>query len=145
MTVGDDWLTEGALDDVPVFPVLPVLPVLPVVPEFPDEELPEVADDPPVVAAPEPDDVPEVPVTLAVLLDPGWSRDTTTPMTTVAPVAAKTAPRVSARSRDLALSLLSGVGGWSIWGMWSGYLYWGTPLSHHRRIDTVAAPAVGLL
>ena len=137
VTVGDDWLTEGAVDDVPVFPVSPVLPVSP---EFPDEEWPEVADDPPVVAAPEPDDAVEVPVTLAVLLEPGWSRDTTTPMTTVAPVAAKTAPRVSERSRDLALSLLSGVRGWSIWDMWSGYLCSGdapippSPNRHRRSI-----------
>ncbi len=43
-------------------------------------------------------------------------------MTTVAPAAAKTAPRVSVRSRDRALSLLSGVFGSSIGDMWSEYL-----------------------
>jgi hypothetical protein len=32
VTVGDDWLTEGADDEVPVLPVVPVVPVLPVLP-----------------------------------------------------------------------------------------------------------------
>jgi hypothetical protein len=66
-------------------------------------------------------------------------------MTTVAPVAATTAPRVSERRRDRALSLLSGVFGCSTGDMWLEYLGWGMPLSHHVRIDSGAAPAVGLL
>jgi len=127
VTVGDDWLTEGADDEVPVLPVVPVVPVVPA------DELPEVADDPPlVVAAPEPDDVPFVAL-LPELADPGWSRDTTTPMTTVAPAAATTTPRVRLRSRERAFSLFSGVLGWSMDDMRSEYLCWGgTPSSHHR-------------
>ena len=39
-----------------------------------------------------------------VVAEPGWSRETTMPMATVAPVAAMTAPRVSQRSRDVAFS-----------------------------------------
>ena len=39
-----------------------------------------------------------------VVAAPGWSRETTMPMATVAPVAAMTAPRVSQRSRDVAFS-----------------------------------------
>src|SRR5208282_4669525 len=91
----------------------------------PVDELPEVADDPPlVVAAPEPDDVPFVAL-LPELADPGWSRDTTTPMTTVAPAAATTTPRVRLRSRERAFSLFSGVLGWSMDDMRSEYLCWG--------------------
>ena len=133
MTVGDDWLTEGADDEVPVLPVVPVVPVVPVLPVLPVDELPEVADDPPlVVAAPEPDDVPLVAL-LPEVADPGWSRDTTTPMTTVAPAAATTTPRVRLRSRDRAFSLFSGVLGWSMDDMRSDVpLPGGTPSSHHR-------------
>jgi len=86
-----------------------------------DEELPEDEDEldekelPPEtveVAAPDP----ELDGTVAVVpplfpLDPAWSWDTTTPMATVAPVAARTAPRVRLRSRARAVSLLLGVGG----------------------------------
>jgi len=44
---------------------------------------------------------------------PGWSWETTIPRATVAPVAATIAPRVTARSRALALSLSAGVLGWA--------------------------------
>jgi hypothetical protein len=44
---------------------------------------------------------------------PGWSWETTMPMATVAPVAATIAPRVTTRSRALALSLSAGVLGWA--------------------------------
>ena len=54
---------------------------------------------------------PCVPALVPVLLDPAWPWDTATPMATVAPVAASTAPRVRLRSRARALSLLWGVGG----------------------------------
>jgi hypothetical protein len=60
-------------------------------------------------------------------------------------VAAKIAPRVNVRSRDRAFSLFSGVFGWSMGDMTLEYLCWGTSLSHHARIDSGAAPAVGLL
>ncbi|MDR3651290.1 MAG: hypothetical protein P4L20_19560 [Acidimicrobiales bacterium] len=60
-------------------------------------------------------------------------------------MAAKIAPRVSVRSRDRALSLFSGVFGWSMGDMTLEYLLGGKPLSHHARIDSGAAPAVGLL
>ena len=66
-------------------------------------------------------------------------------MTTVAPAAANTAPRVNVRNRDVALSLLSGVLGSSVGDIGRSTSAGGTPLSHHRRIDTVAVPAVGLL
>jgi hypothetical protein len=93
--------------------VVGVVPVLPVLPVLPDEELPVDEDDPlVVVVAPEldpdrgetDDEVPAV-----VLLDPGWSRETTIPIATVAPVATRTAPLVSRRRRDRAFALTSGV------------------------------------
>ena len=79
-----------------------------------------------------------------VLVDPRCSWETTIPMNTVAPVAAKIAPRVTLRSRDRAFSLLSGVFGGSMDAM-VGFLWWGTPSSEHRRIDPLAGSAVGLL
>ena len=64
---------------------------------------------------------------------------------TVAPVAARTAPRVSQRSRDVGpFPFARGVGRVS-GGHWMGNLFVGTPPSDHRRLDTLAAPAVGLL
>jgi hypothetical protein len=58
---------------------------------------------------------PETPVVLlpvdVAVEDPGCSRATTTPRTTVAPVAARTAPRVSCRRRDCARLRPSGVFG----------------------------------
>ena len=92
-----------------------------VVPAVLEDEVPaadeDATDEPPlttvgVAVEPEPDASPRaVPVLVPVLLDPAWSWDTTTPMATVAPVAARTAPRVRLRSRARALSLLWGVGG----------------------------------
>ena len=102
VTAGVDWLTEGADDELPVLPVLPLVPVLPVVPD--DEEPPPAML---VLVEPDPDD-PDRPLPDAF---PAWSWDTTIPMATVAPVAARTAPRVMVRSRARALSLLSGVCG----------------------------------
>jgi hypothetical protein len=85
-----------------------------------DEELPEDEDElddeeelPPatvVLVAPDPEPDGTV-AAVPVLLDPAWPWDTTTPMATVAPVAAMTAPRVRLRSRARAVSLLWGVGG----------------------------------
>ena len=105
VTVGDDALTVGVVDE----PAVPLDEAM-----LPDE----VADDPPLttVADPEVGTAPDepvavVPALLPVLLDPAWSWDTTTPMATVAPVAARTAPRVRLRSRARAVSLLWGVGG----------------------------------
>jgi hypothetical protein len=72
-----------------------------------DEELPPATV---VVVAPDPEPEGTVAV-VPVLLDPAWPWDTTTPMATVAPVAARTAPRVRLRRRARAESLLWGVGG----------------------------------
>jgi len=99
VTVGVDELAEGAVDTLPVLPVLPVVPVLP------NEEEPPPATLVPVEPAP---DEPERALPEAF---PAWSWDTAIPMATVAPVAARTAPRVRVRSRARALSLLSGVCG----------------------------------
>jgi hypothetical protein len=82
------------------------------------EDLDEVAEVPSVVVVvPEPevsdDMLPLLDVEAAALvptaLAPGWSWETTMPMATVTPVAATIAPRVTARSRALALSLSAGV------------------------------------
>jgi hypothetical protein len=83
------------------------------------DEVPEVPAV--VVVVPEPDSsddaLPLLDVEAAVLvptaLAPGWSWETTMPMATVAPVAATIAPRVTTRSRALALSLSAGLLGWA--------------------------------
>ncbi len=105
VTVGDDALTVG-VEDEPAVPLDEAMP--------PDE----VADDPPLttVADPEVETAPDepvavVPALLLVLLDPVCPWDTAIPMATVAPVAARTAPRVRLRSRARAFSLFSGVCG----------------------------------
>ncbi len=121
MTAGDEELAAGADDELPVLPVLPVEPVLLV-----DELLPlelEVPSDPEAV---DPDVVAERDVVLA----PGWTWATTIPITAVAAVAARTAPRVRRRTRDRAFSLFSGVfarplGGMSLGdlSLWVGCLH----------------------
>jgi len=133
VTAGVDWLTEGADDELPVFPVLPVFPLLP------DEEEPPPAMEVPV--EPDPDD-PDRALPEAF---PGWSWDTTIPMAAVAPMATRTTPRVSLRSRVRAFSLFWGVFGWRGVVMCSEYLCSGASPSEHGRIDTVAGPAVDLL
>jgi hypothetical protein len=75
---------------------------------------------------------------------PGRSWATTTPMTTVAPVAATIVPRVSVRSRDRALSRSAGVLGWTDFDMCVALLGWRIP-SEHGRFDTGAESAVVLL
>ena len=105
VTVGDAELTVG-VDATPAVP---------------EDEVPaadeDATDEPPLttageVAEPELEGaVAVVPALVPVLVDPAWAWDTATPMATVAPVAARTAPRVRVRSRARALSLLSGVGG----------------------------------
>jgi len=107
VTVGDAALAVG-VDEVPVV-LADEVPAA-------DED---ATDEPPLTTvgvAVEPDPeldgaVETAPVLFPVLLDPAWSWDTTTPMATVAPVAARTAPRVRLRSRVRAVSLLWGVGG----------------------------------
>jgi hypothetical protein len=110
--VGDEELDVGAWeevdedeeDEVPVFPVVPVFPErLDVLSEseLPSSEVVVVVDDPGEVGA----------VVLPTALAPGRSCATTTPMATVAPVAAMTAPRVRIRRRNLALSLSTAVFG----------------------------------
>ena len=102
VTVGDEELVVGAEvddEDADEGPELPVVVV--VVPEL------DVSDDAlrlfdVAVAAFDP-----------AALAPGWSWATTMPRATVAPVAATIAPRVTTRSRALALSLSAGVLGWS--------------------------------
>ena len=104
VTVGDEELVVGAeVDDEDVD----------------DDEVPEAPAV--VVVVPEPDvsddALPLLEVEAAALvptaLAPGWSWETTMPMATVAPVAAMIAPRVTTRSRALALSLSAGVLGWA--------------------------------
>jgi hypothetical protein len=73
-----------------------------------DDELPFEIDDEP--DPPVPDEV--LPPALRVLLEPGCSWATTTPMTTVMPVAASTATRVTMPSRVCARPRDSGVWGW---------------------------------
>ena len=94
-------LAAGANDELPVLPVLPVEPVLLVAEELVPLEL---------AVPPEPEEVdPDLVPDRTVLLAPGWTWATTIPITAVAPVAAKTAPRVRWRSRDRAFSLFWGV------------------------------------
>ena len=90
---------------------------------------------------------PDVAADRDVLLAPGCTWATTIPMAAVAPVAARTAPRVRWRTRDLSSSPC-------LWACSPGWLKvtcrWKTSLrgmssSHHARIDTVARPAVGPL
>ncbi|MGO9857133.1 MAG: hypothetical protein ACLPYY_19095 [Acidimicrobiales bacterium] len=103
MTAGDEELAAGADDELPVLPVLPELSVEPVlsVEELLPLEL-EVPSDPEEVD-------PDVAADRDVLLAPGCTWATTIPMAAVAPVAARTAPRVRWRTRDRAFSLFSGV------------------------------------
>ena len=105
VTVGDAELTVG----------------VDVAPAVPEDEVPaadeDATDEPPLTTVGD-DAEPELEGTAAFvlvlvpeLLDPAWPWDTATPMATVAPEAARTAPRVRWRSRARALSLLWGVGG----------------------------------
>jgi hypothetical protein len=139
--LGVDELCEGVNDEVPELPEFPELPEVPEVPELP--VLPVVPVLPDDVAPPD-DDVDEPEPVRRDVLAPEWSCATTTPMTAVAPVAARTAPRVRARSRDWAFALLWGVYA-SSFGVIGGDLNGGTHPSHHGRIETVAVPAVALL
>ncbi len=100
MTAGVEELALGADDELPVLPVLPVEPVL-LVAELLPLEL-EVPSEPVEV---DPDVVPD----RDVLLAPGWTWATTIPITAVAPVAARMAPRVRWRTRARAFCLFSGV------------------------------------
>ena len=101
--MGDEELVVGAEvddedvddDEVPEAPAVVV-----VVPE------PDVSDDAPLLEV-------EAAALVPTALAPGWSWETTMPMATVAPVAAMIAPRVTTRSRALALSLSAGVLGWA--------------------------------
>ncbi len=97
--------------------------------EVDDEDADEVPEVPAVVVVvPEPDAsddaLPLLDVVVAALVPsaaaPGWSWETTMPMATVAPVAATIAPRVTTRSRALALSLSAGVLGWAGADMFAG-------------------------
>jgi hypothetical protein len=97
--VGVDELLVGA--------VLPELPVVPVVPELPLDE----DEDPPVVV-PVPAVDPDPVVPLCTLPAPGCSWATRIPIATVAPVTARTTPRVSCRRRAWAMSRLPGVLVW---------------------------------
>ena len=117
--------------------------MLPVEPVLLDEELlPLELGVPPEPEEVDPDAVPD----RDVLPAPGWTCATTIPITAVAPVAARMAPRVRWRSRDRAFSLFSGVFACPLGDMWLEDLsVWGAFPSHHARIDTVAGPAVGLL
>jgi hypothetical protein len=76
---------------------------------------------------------------------PGPSWATTTPMTTVAPVAATIAPRVSTRSRDWALSRSVAGLGRADSDMVGDVPRLETSPSEHPRFDTDAEPAVLLL
>jgi hypothetical protein len=101
--------------EVPVFPVLPVEPVLDElepVPELPEELL----DEPEV----DPEEPPEVPA--RVLLEPGCSWATTTPISAAAPVAPRTAAWVARRTHASARSRLCGVFGWKGRAMSDRYL-----------------------
>jgi hypothetical protein len=118
VTVGFVVVVVGAEEDaVPVFPELDVEREEEVEPEDvePDvEEVePDVEDVEPDIGDVEPD-VEDAPAAWA----PGRSWATTIPMTTVAPVAATTAPCVKVRSRDCALALAAGELCWSGADMW---------------------------
>jgi hypothetical protein len=99
--VGDEELVVGVeVDDEDADEVPEVLAVVVVLePDVPDDALPLL-------------DV-EAAALVPAALAPGWSWETTMPMATVAPVAATIAPRVTTRSRALALSLAAGVLGWA--------------------------------
>jgi phosphotriesterase-related protein len=100
--VGDDELVVGAeVDDEE-----PAVVVVELEPDVSDDALPLLEVEPAAL----------VPTALA----PGWSWETTMPMATVAPVAATITPRVTPRSRALALSLSAGVRGWAGADMWAG-------------------------
>ncbi|MFZ0251103.1 MAG: hypothetical protein WAL61_14250 [Acidimicrobiales bacterium] len=117
VTLGDDEVEVGAEDEeVPVLPVVPVVPETEDPDAVPDEEAPLVVAvvDRPADAVDAPDD--------RTALAPGWSRATTMPMATVAPVAATITERVSTRSRAWALSLPAGVRAWAGDGMGSKFL-----------------------
>ncbi len=90
VTVGGLELVIG-LEDAPVLPVVPESELLVLLLDVEDEDPPSDA----AVVRAEP--------------APGRSWATTTPMATVAPAEAAIAHRVSARSRDFALSLSAGV------------------------------------
>jgi len=125
--VGDDELVVGAeVDDEE-----PAVVVVELEPDVSDDALPLLEVDPAAL----------VPTALA----PGWSRETTMPRATVAPVAAMITPRVTPRSRALALSLSAGVLGWAGVDMWAGSFVGKTHSSHHAHFDTHAARAVVLL
>jgi hypothetical protein len=106
----DDESDDDESDDDPD-EVVPDDPV----PEDPDPEDPDPDDADPddpdevegVVVTLDPDPAPVV--VLVVLLEPGCSRATTTPMKAAMPVAAKIAARVSTRTRAWARSLDAGV------------------------------------
>jgi hypothetical protein len=106
--VADEELRVGA--DVVVVVVVEPVPVLPVEPVVPSSEESDVVVDEELPAS-------VVAADFDVALASGRSWATTTPMATVAPVAATIAPRVSVRSRDCALSLSAGVLGWADSGM----------------------------
>jgi phosphotriesterase-related protein len=94
------------MDGVVEVPLLPVLPVDPVSeelePEWPDDSVEEVEPVPPDVPV-EPD---------LVVLEPGCSWATTTPIRAAAPVAPRTAARVARRNHASPRSRLCGVFGW---------------------------------
>jgi hypothetical protein len=142
--VADEELLVGAvvvvvvdvvdeMDDEDAVPVSPVDPVVPadelwvfVVPADDGEEEVESVED--RTAPP-----------------PGRSCATTTPMTTVAPVAATIAPRVSMRNRDWALSRSVAGLGWAESDMVGDVPRLETSPSEHARFDSNAEPAVVLL
>ena len=124
VTLGLEELADGAVElpVVPVVPVVPVLPVLAVEEPLPTEPLsPEDEDEEPLPVVPALD-VPDERAARGVAA-PGWSRATTTPTNTVAPLAAMMAALVTARTRALAFSLFSGVlGCWPVAVTRNGHL-----------------------
>jgi hypothetical protein len=88
------------------------------------EEFPE---DVPVPLVDDEDPATEPVDPFVVLVLPGCSFATTMPMATVAPVAARTAPQVSERNRDVVLSRSRGVFGKWLADMWMGNLSWERP------------------
>jgi hypothetical protein len=78
-------------------------------------------------------------------LAPGCSLATTTPITAVAPVAARTAVRVTRRRRSVARCRISrgssSMGRVMAWGLSCS----GLPLSEHRCFDIAAGPTGSLL
>jgi hypothetical protein len=117
VTVGLLELAAGA-EELPERPVLPL--EKPLAPDPPEPEVGEDPEDVPPEAEPWP--------LSRVLPDPGCSWATTTPMTIVAPLAARTAPRVRPRNRAFARSLFSGVWGGSVGVTCMGTSAVGTPL-----------------